>query len=192
MGPLKREEVWAILKEHVTQPHLLRHSISVEISMRAYAEKLGENVDYWGAVGLLHDIDFEKYPDDHPNHAREMLSPLGYDDEFIQNIESHCRRIEVDRDSMIQKVLVSVDEMPGFILACALVRPDKSLDNLEVRSVKKKMKDKAFAKAVNRDTLTNTAEALGITVDEHIEFLIQALKEKVGSPEYQEVPLIAL
>ena len=192
MATLVREEVWGILKQNVTQPHLLRHSISVEISMRAYAEKFGEDPNYWGAVGLLHDIDFEKYPENHPNHAREILSPLGYDDEFIQNIESHCRRVEVERDSLIQKVLVSVDEMPGFILACALVRPDKSLDTLEVKSVKKKMKDKAFAKAVNREILTNTAEALGITVDEHIDFLIQALKEKVGAPEYQEIPLIAV
>lgn len=190
MGPLEREKVFEILKDHVGQPHLLKHCISVEISMRAYAEKFNENPNYWGAVGLLHDVDFEKYPNDHPNHAREILLPYGYDDEFIQNIESHCRANQEERVTNIQKVLVSVDEMPGFILACALVRPDKSLDNLEVKSVKKKMKDKAFAKAVNRDTLANTAEALGITIDEHIEFLIKALKDAAKSPDYQEVPLI--
>ena len=187
MGTLEREKVFGILKEHVKQPHLLKHCISVEICMRAYAEKFNEDPEYWGAVGLLHDVDFEKHPTDHPNHANELLTPYGYDEEFIQNIESHCRANLEERTTNLQKVLVAVDEMPGFILACALVRPDKSLDNLEVRSVKKKMKDKAFAKAVNRDTLINTAEALGLTIDEHIEFLINALKEAAGKPSYQEI-----
>ena len=190
MGTLEREKVFGILKEHVKQPHLLKHCISVEICTRAYAEKFNEDPEYWVAVGLLHDVDFEKYPTDHPNHATELLTPYGYDEEFIQNIESHCRANLEERTTNLQKVLVAVDEMPGFILACALVRPDKSLDNLEVRSVKKKMKDKAFAKAVNRDTLINTAEALGLTIDEHIEFLINALKEAAGKPSYQEIPLL--
>lgn len=190
MGMFDRKKVFEILKEHVKQPHLLKHCISVEVSMRAYAEKFNEDPEYWGAVGLLHDVDFEKYPTDHPNHTKELLSPYGYDDEFVQNIESHCRANQEERRTNLQKVLVAVDEMPGFILACALVRPDKSLENLEVRSVKKKMKDKAFAKAVSRETLTNTAEALGMTVDEHIEFLINALKEAAGKTDYQEIPLI--
>ena len=190
MGMFDRKKVFEILKEHVKQPHLLKHCISVEICMRAYAEKFNEDPEYWGAVGLLHDVDFEKHPTDHPNHANELLTPYGYDEEFIQNIESHCRANLEERTTNLQKVLVAVDEMPGFILACALVRPDKSLDNLEVRSVKKKMKDKAFAKAVNRDTLINTAEALGLTIDEHIEFLINALKEAAGKPSYQEIPLL--
>lgn len=192
MGPLERKEVWRILKEHVNQTHLLRHSLSVEISMRAYAEKYGEDVEYWGAIGLLHDIDFEKYPQDHPVYSKEILSGYGYDEKFIENVQSHCRREEKERDTLLQKVLVSVDEMPGFILACALVRPDRSLENLEVKSVKKKMKDKAFAKAVNRETLIHTAEDLGITVDEHIEFLIKALKEAGQKEEYQEIPLIQI
>lgn len=190
MGPLERSEVWKILKEHVSQAHLLRHSLSVEISMRAYAEKYGEDPQYWGAVGLLHDVDFEKYPEDHPVYSKEILSAYGYDEEFIGNVQSHCRREEKERNTLLQKVLVSVDEMPGFILACALVRPDRSLENLEVRSVKKKMKDKAFAKGVNRDTLVNTAADLGISVEEHIEFLIQALKDAAAKKEYQEIPII--
>lgn len=192
MGPLNRKEVWGILKEHVSQTHLLRHSLSVEISMRAYAEKYNEDPEYWGAIGLLHDVDFEKYPQDHPVYSKEILSGHGYDEEFIENVQSHCRREEKERNTLLQKVLVSVDEMPGFILACALVRPDRSLENLEVRSVKKKMKDKAFAKAVNRETLITTAEDLGITVDEHIEFLINALKEAGQKEEYQEIPLIQI
>lgn len=172
MGPLDRKEVWGILKEHVSQTHLLRHSLSVEISMKAYAEKYDEDPEYWGAIGLLHDVDFEKYPQDHPIYSKEILSSYGYDEEFIENVQSHCRREEKERNTLLQKVLVSVDEMPGFILACALVRPDRSLEKLEVRSVKKKMKDKALAKGVNRETLITTAKDLGITVDEHIEFLI--------------------
>lgn len=192
MGTLDRKEVWKILKEHVSQTHLLRHSLAVEISMRAYAEKHGEDPEYWGTVGLLHDIDFEKYPQDHPVYSKEILSSYGYDEEFIENVQSHCRREEKERITLLQKVLVSVDEMPGFILACALVRPDRSLENLEVKSVKKKMKDKAFAKGVNRETLINTAEDLGITVDEHIEFLIQALKAASQKEEYQEIPLIQI
>lgn len=192
MGPLDRKEVWKILREHVSQTHLLRHSLSVEISMRAYAEKHGEDPEYWGAVGLLHDIDFEKYPQDHPVYSKEILSGYGYDEEFIENVQSHCRREEKERNNLLQKVLVSVDEMPGFILACALVRPERSLENLEVKSVKKKMKDKAFAKGVNRETLIHTAEDLGITIDEHIEFLIQALKAASQKEEYQEIPLIQI
>lgn len=190
MGPLDRNEVWKILKEHVSQAQLLRHSVAVEISMRAYAEKYGEDPEYWGAVGLLHDIDFEKYPQDHPVYSGEILSAYGYGEEFIDNVQSHCRREEKERETLLQKVLVSVDEMPGFILACARVRPDKSLENLEVNSVKKKMKDKAFARAVNRDTLINTAIDLGITVEEHIEFIIQSLRKASNKKEYQEIPLL--
>jgi uncharacterized domain HDIG len=190
-GPLNRDEVLKILKEHVKQTHLLRHCLSVEASMRAYAEKFGEDPEYWGAIGLLHDVDFEKFPHDHPNHTAEILTPYGYDEEFIKNIESHCRSQEIVRETMLQKTLIAVDEMPGFILACALVRPDKSLDSLEVKSVKKKMKDKAFAKAVNRDTLINTAQDMGITIEEHIEFLISALREAGKKAEYQEIPLLA-
>ena len=174
MGMFDRKKVFEILKEHVKQPHLLKHCISVEVSMRAYAEKFNEDPEYWGAVGLLHDVDFEKYPTDHPNHTKELLSPYGYDDEFVQNIESHCRGNQEERRTNLQKVLVAVDEMPGFILACALVRPDKSLDNLEVRSVKKKMKDKAFAASVSRECIRE-CEKLGMSLDEFLSLSIEAL-----------------
>ena len=128
-------------------------------------------------------------PHDHPHHAREILSAVGYDDEFITNVESHSRVWEPAR-TQLQKTLLAVDEMTGFIIACALVRPDRSLDNLEVKSVMKKMKDKAFARAVNRETLTSGAADMGVDFAEHVAFLTQALAAAVKLPEYQELPLV--
>lgn len=184
-----RQHVWTVLKEHVTSEVLLKHSIAVEIAMRAYAEKFGEDVEYWGAVGLLHDVDFDKFPDDHPNHAREILSAHGFDDKFITNVESHARDWAGNR-TRLQDTLLALDELTGFIIACALVRPDKSLDNLEVKSVMKKMKDKAFARAVNRDTILNGAEAMGVEMVEHVQFVTRALADAARSETYSELPLI--
>ncbi|SDF09429.1 HD domain-containing protein [Sporolituus thermophilus] len=185
-----RAKTWQILREHVTGEALLKHCVAVEIAMRAYAQKFGGDPDYWGAVGLLHDIDFEKFPHDHPNHAREILAAYGYDDEFITNVESHARDWEKER-TLLQKTLLAVDELTGFIIACALVRPDKSLDNLEVKSVMKKMKDKAFARAVNRETIVNSAEAMGVDLKDHIDFVTKALAAATRQPEYQELPLVS-
>jgi putative nucleotidyltransferase with HDIG domain len=184
-----RQKSWNELRQHVSSEVLLKHCLAVEIAMRAYAEKYGGDVEYWGAVGLLHDVDFEKFPHDHPYHAREILSGFGYDDEFITNVESHNRMWEPVR-TQLQKTLLAVDEMTGFIIACALVRPDRSLDALEVKSVLKKMKDKAFARAVNRETLTTSAADMGVEFPEHAAFLIHALARAVKQPEYQELPLI--
>ncbi len=186
---MRSEQAWQVLREHVASDALLRHCLSVEIAMRAYAEKFGEDAEYWGTVGLLHDIDFEKYPDDHPNHAREILAAHGYDDEFVTNVESHARDWQTER-TLLQKTLLALDELTGFVIACALVRPDKSLDNLEVKSVLKKMKDKAFARAVNRETITGGAAAMGVDMGEHIDLVIKALAAAAHAPEYQEVPLI--
>ena len=184
-----RQKAWTVLRKHVNSEVLLKHCLAVEIAMRAYAGKLGGDVEYWGAVGLLHDVDFEKFPHEHPYHAREILSGEGYDDAFITDVESHNRMWEPER-TLLQKTLLAVDEMTGFIIACALVRPDRSLDNLEVKSVMKKMKDKAFARAVNRETLTAGAADMGIDFAEHADFLIHALAAAVRQPEYQEVPLL--
>ena len=184
-----REKAWKLLRQHVGSEVLLKHCLAVEIAMRAYAGKFDGDVEYWGAVGLLHDVDFEKFPDDHPNHAREILSAAGYDDAFITDVESHCRTWGAQR-SLLQKTLLAVDEMTGFIIACALVRPDRSLDTLEVKSVMKKMKDKAFARAVNRDTLTEGAKDMEVDFVEHVGFLTAALAAAVKEPEYQEIPLI--
>lgn len=185
----ERQAVLAVLKQHVTSEQLLKHCVAVEIAMRAYAGKYAEDVDYWGTVGLLHDVDFEEFPDDHPNHAREILSRHGYDDDFITNVESHARDWSGER-SVLQKTLLAVDEMTGFVIACALVRPDKSLDSLEVKSVMKKYKDKAFARAVNRQTLMESAEDLGVDFKEHIQFVINALAAAVKQSEYQEFSLL--
>lgn len=184
-----REKAWVLLRRNVTSEVLLKHCLAVELAMRAYAEKFSGDVEYWGSVGLLHDVDFEKFPHDHPHHAREILSAEGYDDAFITDVESHSRVWEGNR-SLLQKTLLAVDEMTGFIIACALVRPDRSLDNLEVKSVMKKMKDKAFARAVNRETLIQGASEMEIEMGEHVAFLIQALATGVKHPDYQEVPLI--
>lgn len=184
-----RQEAWRVLRQHVTSEVLLKHCLAVEVAMRAYAAKFGEDVDYWGAVGLLHDVDFDKFPHDHPHHAREILTAHGYDEQFITDVESHARDWPNPR-TRLQKTLLALDELTGFIIACALVRPDKSLDNLEVRSVMKKMKDKAFARAVNRETLISGAEEMGVDMSEHIEFVIKALAAAVKQPEYQELPLV--
>jgi len=186
---MTREEAWQVLKRHVTSEALLRHCLSVEIAMRAYAAKFGQDVEYWGTVGLLHDIDFEKYPEEHPGHAREILAAHGFDDEFITDVESHARDWDRER-TLVQKTLLALDELTGFVIACALVRPDKSLDHLEVKSVRKKMKDKAFARAVNRETITEAAAAMGVDMDEHVRLVIDALAAAAGAPEYQEVPII--
>jgi len=184
-----RQETWGILTKYVTSNVLLKHSMAVEAAMTAYAGKFENDTDYWGAVGLLHDVDFDQYPDDHPNHAREILLAHNYSDDFITNIESHARDWPKER-TLLQKALLAVDELTGFIIACAMVRPDKSLDNLEVKSVIKKMKDKAFARAVNRDNIKNGAADLGIDLNEHIGFVIKALAAAAKQPQYQNPPLI--
>ncbi|MDU4959784.1 MAG: HD domain-containing protein [Sporomusaceae bacterium] len=184
-----RNYAWQVLKQHVSSEVLLRHCLSVEIAMRAYGTKFGGDPEYWGAVGLLHDVDFEKFPDDHPHHACELLSAAGYSRQFITDVESHDRKWPLER-TLLQKSLLALDELTGFIIACALVRPDRSLNNLEVKSVVKKMKDKAFARAVNRDTLLEGAAALDIDMKEHIGFVIQALAAVSEQPLYQEVPLL--
>ncbi|SDE83831.1 HD domain-containing protein [Sporomusa acidovorans] len=184
-----RSQAWTLLRQHVKSEVLLKHCLAVEIAMRAYAAKFDQNVEYWGAVGLLHDIDFEKYPDDHPNHVRQILTAAGYDGQFATNVESHARDWPKER-TLLQKTLLAVDELTGFVIACALVRPDKNLDNLEVKSVMKKFKDKAFARAVNRETLTTSAQDMNVDFKEHIAFVTKALAQAVKLPEYQEFPLV--
>ncbi|HWR40276.1 MAG TPA: HD domain-containing protein [Patescibacteria group bacterium] len=186
---LEREKAWKVLNSQVTSEVLLKHCLAVEIAMRAYAGKFGEDPEYWGAVGLLHDVDFEKFPDDHPHHAREILQAEGYDAAFVINVESHAREWEPER-TLLQKTLLAVDELTGFVIACALVRPDKSLDNLEVKSIMKKMKDKAFARAVNRETMLDSARDLGVEFSDHAAFVAAALAAAVKLPEYQEYPLV--
>jgi putative nucleotidyltransferase with HDIG domain len=171
-----REQMLSILQEFVQGEVLLKHSFAVESAMRAYAEKFGQDIEYWGAVGLLHDIDFELYPDGHPGHAPEMLRRYGFNEQFVTDVLSHARDWEQER-TLLQRTLLALDELTGFIIACALVRPDKSLANLETKSVLKKMKDKTFARSVNRETILQSARALDVDLEEHIRFVASALAQ---------------
>ena len=147
--------------------------------MRAYAEKLNEDVEYWGNVALLHDFDYEKFPtaEEHPFKGAEILREKGFDEEFISSILSHADYSGVPRDTLLKKVLFACDELAGFITAVTYVRPSKSVDEVEVSSVKKKMKDKAFAKAVSRDDIINGAAGIYVALDEHIQFCIYAMRK---------------
>lgn len=150
--------------------------------MRAYARKLSGEEDLWGVVGLLHDFDYEKYPslEDHPYRGNEILKERGYSDAIRRAIMSHAEYSGVSRDSAMEKALFACDELAGFITACALVKPGKSLAEVEAPSVKKKMKDKAFARSVNRADIVNGAADLGVDLEQHIAFCIEAMKGIAG------------
>jgi predicted hydrolase (HD superfamily) len=150
----------------------------VEACMRRYAQKLNADEELWGVVGLLHDFDYDRYPslDDHPYKGNEILKERGYSDEIRRAIMSHAEYTGVTRDTPMEKALFACDELAGFITACALVKPGKSLAEVEAKSVRKKMKDKAFARSVNRDDIVNGAADLGIDLEQHIAFCIEAMK----------------
>jgi predicted hydrolase (HD superfamily) len=171
-----RSEALKLLKEHVTTDRLLRHSFAVEAAMIAYAKKFGEDETRWGNLGLLHDIDFEKFPEGHPAHAPELLKDTEFDQVFIDSILSHGLDGTVPRDMIERKCLHAVDEMASFIVAVALMRPTK-LEGLKAKSVKKKMKDKAFAKAVNREELVSSMEDMGMEFAEHIDIIVGGLMD---------------
>lgn len=173
---MNRDEALALLKKHVKTDRLLRHSFAVEAAMIAYARKFGEDEKRWGLLGLLHDIDFEKYPDDHPKHTPELLKETDLDDEFVNSILSHGTNSELPRDSKERQCLHAVDEMASFIIAVALMRPTK-LEGLKAKSVKKKMKDKAFARAVDREELLSSIEPLGVEFADHIDTIVNGLIE---------------
>ena len=175
---ITREEAWQILAEHTQSPVLQRHALAVEAAMRAQAERLGGDPDYWGVVGLLHDFDYEQHPtaEEHPFAGAAILRARGYPAELVDDILSHATYSGVPRDTPVRKALYAVDELTGFITAVALVRPSKSLSDVEPSSVRKKMKDKAFARAVNREDIVNGAAELGVDLDEHIRFVAASLK----------------
>ncbi|QOR34223.1 HDIG domain-containing protein [Clostridium sp. 'deep sea'] len=172
---MTRAEAVTLLKQYVKTDRVLRHSYAVEAAMRVYAKKYEQDENYWGLLGLLHDIDFEKYPEQHPNKSPEILREAGFDNDFINSVLSHAN-CEVPRDSLERKCLHAVDEMASFIIAIALMRPTK-LEGLKVKSVKKKMKDKAFAKAVNRVELKASAEQLGVELADHVNTIVSGLIE---------------
>jgi putative nucleotidyltransferase with HDIG domain len=174
-----REYCLSILQEYTKSDSLLKHAYAVESCVRAYAGKFNEDVEYWGNVALLHDFDYEKFPtaEEHPFKGAEILKEKGFDDIFVKSILSHADYSGELRDTLLKKVLFACDEIAGFITAVTYVRPSKSISEVELKSVKKKMKDKAFARAVSRDDIINGAEGLGVPLDEHIQFCIDAMKK---------------
>jgi putative nucleotidyltransferase with HDIG domain len=177
-----RKDAWCLLTEFTQSESLRKHGLAVEACMRAYARKMGGDQDIWGIVGLIHDFDYEKYPslEDHPYKGNAILAERGWPDEIRRAIMSHATYSGVTRDSAMEKALFACDELAGFITACALVKPGKSLAEVEAKSVRKKMKDKAFARSVNRDDIVNGAADLGVDLEEHIAFCIDAMKGIAG------------
>ncbi len=173
-----REYCLSLLKEYTKSESLLKHAFAVETCVRAYAKKFNEDEQYWGNAALLHDFDYEMYPtaEEHPFKGSEILKEKGFGEEFRKTILSHANYSGEPRDTKLKKVLFACDEIAGFITAVTYVRPNKRVDEVELKSVKKKLKDKAFAKSVSREDIINGAEELGIPLDEHIQFCIDAMK----------------
>ena len=183
----QREAAWCLLTEFTQSESLLKHALAVEACMRAYARKGGADEELWGMVGLLHDFDYEKYPsaDEHPFRGSEILKERGYSEEVRRAILSHAEYSGVARISPMEKTLFACDELAGFITACALVKPGKSLAEVEAKSVRKKMKDKAFARSVHREDIIEGATDLGLDLEAHIAFCIEAMKaiaKELGLP----------
>jgi putative nucleotidyltransferase with HDIG domain len=176
--PLSREQAWDLFRSWTESESLRRHVLAVEAAMRAYARRFGEDEELWGLVGMLHDLDYERYPDletGHPRMALEELRRQGFSEEFVRAVASHADFLAVSRDSALEKTLFAVDELSGFVMACAYVRP-QGIHGLTPKSVRKKMKSPAFAAAVDRDAMREGAEELGVDFDEHVAFVVAALE----------------
>jgi putative nucleotidyltransferase with HDIG domain len=178
-----RDRALALMHDYTASEPLRRHMYAVELAMRAMAQRSGEDPEAWGLVGLLHDFDYERFPNDahsataeHPTEGVRMLAADGVPEPMQRAILGHASYTGVARDTPMAKALFAVDELAGFLVACALVRPSRSLADLEVSSVKKKLKDKAFARGVNREDIQRGAEEIGTSLDEHIGFLLAALR----------------
>ena len=178
-----RDEALAIVHEYTQSDSLRKHMLAVEAAMRAYAEKFGEDPERWGLAGLVHDFDYERFPndahsatDEHPAEGVRILRARGFPEDILEAILGHANYSGVPRESRMAKTLFAVDELTGLITATALVRPSKSVMEVEAKSVRKKMKDKAFARGVNRDDVINGAADLGVDLDEHIDFVIRAMQ----------------
>ncbi len=176
---MNRQEAWALLTEYTKNESLLKHALALEAALRAYAPKYGGNPDEWGIVGLLHDFDYERYPSQeagHPFKGAEVLREKGYPEWMVRAVLSHADYSGLPRETPLEKVLFACDELCGFIVAAALVRPTKSVLDLEASSVRKRMKDKAFARQVHREDIVKGAKQLGVDLNEHITFVIQAMR----------------
>lgn len=190
-----RDTTLAIMHEYTASDSLRKHMLSVEAAMRAYAGKFGEDADRWGVTGLIHDFDYERYPnnahsatDEHPAEGVRILRSRGFPEDILEAILGHANYSGVPRQSQMAKTLYAVDELTGLITATALVKPSRSVLEVEAKSVRKKMKDKAFARGVNRDDVINGAADLGVDLDEHIAFVIAAMQKVAGSLGLAGVP----
>jgi putative nucleotidyltransferase with HDIG domain len=179
-----REDAWKLLCEYTQSESLRKHMLAVEACVRAYARKSGADEDLWGVAALLHDFDYERWPNhehsadkEHPAEGARILRELGYSEEIVRAILSHADYTGVPRQSALEHTLFACDELAGFLTACTYVRPSKSILDLELSSVKKRLKDKAFARGVGRDDLVKGAEELGVPLDEHITYCIGALRQ---------------
>ena len=175
---LTRDAAWELLTEFVKSEPLLKHCLGVEACMREYARFFCEDEERWAVVGLIHDFDFEIHPtlDQHPHEGAPILRERGVPESIIQSILSHADHLGISRETRLEKTLAAVDELSGFVTAVALVRPNKSIDEVTPQSVRKKMKDKAFARGVSREDVIAGAQELGVDLDEHIQFVIQAMR----------------
>lgn len=177
---LNHDTAWAVLTEYTQSDSLRKHALAVEAAVRGYARRFGEDEEVWGFVGLIHDFDYERWPDaeNHPFRGVEILRARGCPEFVLKAILSHADYSGVPRETLLEKTLYACDEMAGFVTAAALVRPTRSVLDLEASSVKKRMKDKAFARAVSREDLVRGAEGLGIPLEEHIANVIAAMREQ--------------
>jgi putative nucleotidyltransferase with HDIG domain len=176
-----RDRAWETLTRYTKSEALLRHALAVEASVRAYARKFGEDEELWGVIGLLHDFDYEIHPtlDKHPQDGAPILREEGYPEVVIEGVLSHAEHLAMPRDTLLKKTLFACDELSGFIHACGLVRPD-GIETLEPKSVKKKLKQPSFAAGVNRDDVYKGAEELAVELDDHIRFVIEAMRPIAG------------
>ena len=180
-----RDEAWALVEAWIQNDSLRKHLLGVEAGMRAYARKWGEDEELWGVTGLLHDLDWERYPDldtGHPRKALELFEQKGYPRELIDAVAGHAPFLDVERETPLAKTLYAVDELTGFIFACALVRPS-GIEDMTPKSVKKKLKQPSFAAGVDRDEVREAAEDIDVDFDDHVEFLIEALQERAEELE---------
>ncbi len=175
---MDRDQAWALLCEFTKNPGLRKHGLAVEAAMRGYARKYGHDEETWGIVGLLHDFDYEIHPnpEEHPLKGAEILRQRGVPEEIVYAVLCHANHLGMERRSPMDRAIYAVDELTGLITAVALVKPGKSLDEVDVASVRKKMKDKAFARSVNREDIVTGAEELGVDLDGHIAFVIESMK----------------
>jgi predicted hydrolase (HD superfamily) len=172
---ITRDEAWALLQEYGSTENHVRHMLAVEAAMCAYARRFGEDEDLWGAIGLVHDFDYDQFPDEHPYSGGRILREKGYSDAIVDTILSHGET-DVARDTLMAKTLHAVDELTGLLVAVALVRPSKDIRDVKIKSVRKKWKDKAFAAAVKREEIAHAATTLGVDLWEHIGVVLEAMK----------------